>query len=642
MRFYIVALCLMCFNSTFLNAQNCPNNLPSSVWLRGNFTVPAQACVNQAINVFNVGTTTNVKYIYNYKSLADTANSTPATSFVYSQAGVYLIVQIGTINGRKSFACNRIVVVNNPKPTFSLIICNNATVVLTINSVGLPYSSYLVNWGDGTAAQTFSPAQRPVHTYSSNTPVSIVVTGVFNGVTCTGVSNPVQIIPQGTPAPLPKITKVEVLDDKTVELTYQGWQSNIKYELRQRLLPLPITNTINNATFTTVGLDTKVRITGLNTLANVYGYTLNLTTSCGNFSTTVSTTEVYSMSLQNVATPNYQNNLSWRPNAGGAQPNQFKIVRDSVQIGTTQGNQFNYSDTKALCGKKYNYQVVASFTGNPTYSSYSNIKSATTQPIAQPLPLTEVLTNVKDDNTALIYVVNTPINTRVKSYLLERADGFTLSSTKTVFTDSTAKTGTESVCYKLSYSDVCERTTVSTKDVCTIFLQAKGEILKWTPELPFLSKIQIYTVERLDAQGRTRKNYAVSIARNEWEMDSTDLDQEVYYRVRATSANRISAVSNVVYTFRPMKIYAPTAFTPNGDNINDTFEFKGLFVKSANINIYSRNGHLVYETQDWKKSWNGTLLNGTPAENGTYVYTVQATDLKGNAASISGTVEVLR
>ena len=636
---FIFLLCL----SIFVEAQNCPTALPSTAWVRGNFTAPALACAAQPINVGNVGTTTNIRYIYDYKTLSDTSKGVAASNFTYSQAGIYLVVQTGIIGGRRSFACNRVQVVNNPKPTFTATTCSNATVRINISTAGLPYQGYLINWGDGSAAQTYIAGQAaPTHTYTQNRAYNVIVTGSYVGVTCNGISDAVSVTPAGVPPVLPVFSKVEVIDDRTVELTYTGGVSGAKYELRQRILPLPITSIVPNATTTIVGNDTKLRITGLSTQTNIYCFALSLTTTCGTNPVSISTSEVCTMALQNVLTPNYQNNLVWRPLMGVPQPKQFVIYRDGVQLAIVAANVFQYPDTKAVCGKKYSYQVVAEFTGSPLYNSVSSMKEASTQPVVPPPSLTEVLANVKNDQTALIYVVTTPPNTRIKSYLLERGDGITESSTKTVFTDSLANPGSRSVCYKLSYTDACDRTTEPTKTVCTIFLQAKGETLRWTPELPFLSKNSMYTVERLDAQGRIRKNYTVSAGTNNWDMDPLDTDQEVYYRIRATSTTRIAGTSNIVSFFRTMKIYAPSAFTPNGDANNETFEIKGLFIKSATVNIYSRNGHLVFQTEDWKKSWNGLFLNGSPAESGSYAYTIQAIDFKGNAASVTGTVEVLR
>jgi len=66
--------------------------------------------------------------------------------------------------------------------------------------------------------------------------------------------------------------------------------------------------------------------------------------------------------------------------------------------------------------------------------------------------------------------------------------------------------------------------------------------------------------------------------------------------------------------------FAPDAFSPNGDGLNDVFELKydcdGL---SFHIAIYNRWGELVYEHNENQPFWDGTS-NGTPVPQGVYVY----------------------
>jgi gliding motility-associated-like protein len=53
-------------------------------------------------------------------------------------------------------------------------------------------------------------------------------------------------------------------------------------------------------------------------------------------------------------------------------------------------------------------------------------------------------------------------------------------------------------------------------------------------------------------------------------------------------------------------IFIPTAFSPNGDNINDVFEVKSEAIKEFDLRIYNRWGILVFESADLGKVWNGT------------------------------------
>jgi gliding motility-associated-like protein len=66
----------------------------------------------------------------------------------------------------------------------------------------------------------------------------------------------------------------------------------------------------------------------------------------------------------------------------------------------------------------------------------------------------------------------------------------------------------------------------------------------------------------------------------------------------------------------------PTAFTPNGDGINDVIYADGWGIRSLNyLRIYNRWGQLLFETNDINKGWDGRY-EGVPQNMDTYVYQV--------------------
>lgn len=72
-------------------------------------------------------------------------------------------------------------------------------------------------------------------------------------------------------------------------------------------------------------------------------------------------------------------------------------------------------------------------------------------------------------------------------------------------------------------------------------------------------------------------------------------------------------------------IWFPTAFTPNGDGINDTFAPVGEGIVNENylMRIFDRWGKLVFETKSLRNAWDGKYQNGEEAANGMYVYHVE-------------------
>ncbi len=87
----------------------------------------------------------------------------------------------------------------------------------------------------------------------------------------------------------------------------------------------------------------------------------------------------------------------------------------------------------------------------------------------------------------------------------------------------------------------------------------------------------------------------------------------------------------------------PTAFSPNGDGLNDHFKILHLrFDKLIQLQIFNRFGQLVFDTSDPSKGWDGTF-QGAPAPVGTYFYhaTVEL-PLSGGQKTFRGDVTLIR
>jgi len=71
------------------------------------------------------------------------------------------------------------------------------------------------------------------------------------------------------------------------------------------------------------------------------------------------------------------------------------------------------------------------------------------------------------------------------------------------------------------------------------------------------------------------------------------------------------------------QLYLPSAFTPNGDGLNDVFRVKTICaqVDDFHLQIYARWGQLIFESSNISDGWDGTYKN-KPLPIGTYVYIV--------------------
>lgn len=87
------------------------------------------------------------------------------------------------------------------------------------------------------------------------------------------------------------------------------------------------------------------------------------------------------------------------------------------------------------------------------------------------------------------------------------------------------------------------------------------------------------------------------------------------------------------------RVLVPNVFTPNGDGINDTFQFEYENISIETLHIYNRLGKVVFKSNDLQKEWNG--LN-QPA--GVYFYNLSyyATCDPVNKFELQGIIHILK
>ncbi len=92
----------------------------------------------------------------------------------------------------------------------------------------------------------------------------------------------------------------------------------------------------------------------------------------------------------------------------------------------------------------------------------------------------------------------------------------------------------------------------------------------------------------------------------------------------------------------PVSIFVPTAFTPNGDGLNDLARPISVGIQKINyFTIYNRWGEVVFSTNRDRHGWNG-VYKGQPQGTGVFVWMVSAIDYEGNPYFNKGTVTLIR
>ncbi|MBO3699987.1 gliding motility-associated C-terminal domain-containing protein [Roseivirga sp. E12] len=91
------------------------------------------------------------------------------------------------------------------------------------------------------------------------------------------------------------------------------------------------------------------------------------------------------------------------------------------------------------------------------------------------------------------------------------------------------------------------------------------------------------------------------------------------YRLVVTDANGCTVSASQSVDEAIPKVNFPTAFSPNGDNMNDTFGPTTPCQIEFNMEVYNSWGEVIFSTQNAQEQWNGQL-NGQPLPPGKYSY----------------------
>ncbi len=115
------------------------------------------------------------------------------------------------------------------------------------------------------------------------------------------------------------------------------------------------------------------------------------------------------------------------------------------------------------------------------------------------------------------------------------------------------------------------------------------------------------------------------------------------YQVVMTDANGCSSVKSIlINVIPPETVWAPTAFTPNNDQVNDVFYIKagGIITKYV-LKIFDRWGEMVFTSNDQNDGWDGTYQS-KELNVGVYLYYYKVEFVDGVVIEKSGDVTLLK
>lgn len=120
-----------------------------------------------------------------------------------------------------------------------------------------------------------------------------------------------------------------------------------------------------------------------------------------------------------------------------------------------------------------------------------------------------------------------------------------------------------------------------------------------------------------------------------------------FYTITLTATDDYGCTDSVksrVSVSVPFFFYVPSAFTPDGDGINETFAPKGAGVDPDNysMQIFDRSGMLIFSTRNPFDYWDGRNKYGQMCPEGVYVYIIRLLNLNGDDKEYTGSVTLIR
>ena len=363
-------------------------------------------------------------------------------------------------------------------------------------------------------------------------------------------------------------------------------------------------------------------------------YTAVQQDSCARFSD--SSIVHSSILLNSVSTSPQTINLNWTGYNGWNSVASYKIFRSEeggeyLLHDSVQGDITSYKDTN-LCNVLYSYYVLAD---HPIYEfqSRSNNTSLTPNFIDFTTPIDVKYTTVINENILTRW--DAPILSDLTYYRIDRYDNFSgwvfdyALSISSDYIDTNVNVNARNYKYRISYSDLCGNTGPLNGDIGENILlrgtQNKNEFnLNWNLYQEWDNGVREYLIlkvnqtnniyETINSVSESEFNYVIDNYFNE-------IDTNYCYKVVAINAadSTIQSHSNV-RCFIPLATnYFPNAFSPNNDEINDTYKFEGLFAKKLEVQIFDRWGKLIFWSNKVDFEWDGKDKNtGKLCQQGSY------------------------
>lgn len=116
----------------------------------------------------------------------------------------------------------------------------------------------------------------------------------------------------------------------------------------------------------------------------------------------------------------------------------------------------------------------------------------------------------------------------------------------------------------------------------------------------------------------------------------------ILQRVTDSLTGCTDTFSSILTVVEEDGIRMANVFTPNGDSLNEIFNFIGNGVINSNLKVFNRWGEKLFESSDPNRGWNGKTVSGAICPDGAYFWQLYVQLAGGKKQYISGSVTLIR
>ena len=559
-----------------------------------------------------------------------------------SDIGDVTVSELANFGSIPTYYIRTFKVYGTPPPTFTVVPCPNGLAQVTVTDA--TYDTYTVRVGSGTA-QPIGRSQPTVLPVPAGA-ATITLTGQYavNGLCARDNTLP---IPALTAPQTPLFTR----------LALQGPLPGGAAILDVAQLPAGYLYTVQIADGSALGgfrrvTDVPAGSTSVSLSGPAAGcYRISRTDVCA--SSMAVSPVICTLSLAG-GSANNRNQLRLT-NAGAG--STYTVTRNGQPLNTFSPITSGLEDADVQCGTTYTYRVTATQPGGgAAVSNEVAIITLSALPPRQPQLLASFNLNnvvVLTPILAIPLTAGSSLRYRRASGPQPPADFAPVATTARPQRDSTAlaELSAQPPCYTVRLTDVCGNTSPESPAACPSLLTAspadpdgRTAALTWTTFVgPTPSAPATYTLQRLAADGSILSSVEINGTSYTDLTPPTDR-QTLRYRLQIGGAGLLAGTfsySNLASVTRQLTLAIPTAFTPNGDGLNDVLEIKGRYLRDYSFVVVDRNGQEVFRGTQRNEAWDGTIRGHAPVL-GAYVWRFQQESKDGKPFIATGSVTILK